>query len=62
MEKRALKHLHELYDTPIHHVFRIQEFSRGLTALIPHDDPVYREIIELHRAGRYWNREIHMST
>ncbi len=60
-KQQALKHLHSLYGVPVHHVFKVERFTSGLTAVIPHDDSVYTEIRELHAYGSYHYKEIHIS-
>jgi hypothetical protein len=60
-KKSALRHLHQLYEKPVRHVFHVEHFTAGLTALIPRDDSVYQEIKDLHAHGYYKFRDIHMS-
>jgi hypothetical protein len=60
-KQSALKHLHKLYDEPTHHVFHVERFTSGLTAVIPRQDSVYNEIKDLHAHGSYNYKDIHMS-
>jgi len=60
-QHKQIEHLEQKYSTPQLHHFNIIGITKGATALIDHNDSIYKDIIELHRHGHYWFKEIHIS-
>ena len=60
-QHRQIEHLEQKYGTPQQHHFDITSVSGGATAVISSNDSIYKDIIELHNYGYYWNRDIHIS-
>jgi hypothetical protein len=60
-QQKALVHLHRLYDWQTKHTFKIARFGGGLSAILDSSDSVYKEIVDLHRYGKYHYKDIHIS-
>ena len=60
-QKQAIRHLETKYATPIPHRFKIKSFGSGGSANLDPKDSVFRDVLELHRAGKYYYKQIHIS-